>query len=347
VKKLIPAASSRPNQTTRRDVVEDGHLKASQVIPSVEECIRGSQVDLRTATKFSRRSWRIYSRFVGDHHAKQVSPDVYKLSEPLLQTTRRQLAERGKEVRGYKAVDLLASLLCKAAYEIGPPPEEPDDSSDYWVSGTPIWGSDHPISEAWAGLGQQEVPWDMEGSLSFNSGTSKWDEGPARLGLETVTEVDASINTGGFFLHDAPPAPDYTDPLVVCIRRNFEQKKKFLPKLTIEVEGAPICLLMEAFNSQIRGKTVRIEAENLWTSIGTWLAGSSGFKKAKRGRPALNQGIEAAFLHDFRELSWSQVARKLCKQPPPHQHDQKCEENFRKQAEQYWKALEKKFRLVK
>jgi hypothetical protein len=187
----------------------------------------------------------------------------------------------------------------------------------------------------------------MEESLRFNSGTGKWDVGPARLGLETVTEVDASINTGGFFLHDAPPAPDYTDPLVVCIRRTFEQEKKFLPKLTIEIEGAPICLLMEAFNSQIRAKTVGKDAENLWESIGSWLAEASGFKKARRGRPPLYQGSAAAFLHDFHDLSWSQVARKLCKQPSPHQHDQKCQDNFRSQAKQYWKALEKKFRLAK
>lgn len=354
MKKPIPApkktASSRPNKTTRRDVVEDGHLEASQAIAGLEECIRGSHVNLGAATKFSKRSWRIYSRFVGGHHAKQVSPDVYMLSEPLLQATRRKLAEQVKEVRahrggGYKTVDLVASLLCRAACEIGPPPEEPDESSDYWVSGTPIWGSDHPISEAWAGLGRLKVPWGAEGSLKFNSDTGEWTHGPPRSGWEidpVISREDlATIDTGGFFLGSAVPAPDYTDPWVVCIRRSFEKDKKFLPKLTIEVEGAPICLLMAAFNSGVAAKTAQKDAENLCNSISSWLAWSTGIVSAKRGRPPLNKGREAAFQRDFRGLKWFQIARNLCKEP--HQHGRNCGENFRKQAEQYWKALEKKY----
>jgi len=224
VKKLMPRptkpVSSSAEKALRRDAVDHQSVNVSQTILGVEERIQGSQVNLETASEFSKKSWRIHSQLVSDH-VRETSTDRYDLSDRLLRTTRNCLGQLNKDVkaqriRSFKAADILAAALCRAAQEIGPPSEEPDEGSDYWVSGRPIWGSDHPISEAWAGLGQQKVPWVMEESLRFNSGTGKWDVGPARLGLETVTEVDASINTGGFFLHDAPPAPDYTDPLVVC-----------------------------------------------------------------------------------------------------------------------------------
>jgi hypothetical protein len=327
--------------------VEDGHLKASQAIPGVEGCIRGSRVDLSTASTFFKKSWSIYSQLVSDH-VSQASTDLYDLSDHLLRMTRYCLKERSKKVKaystaGYNAGDILAEALCQAAREVGPPPEEPDDSSDYWVSGTPIWGSDHPISEAWAGLGSQKVPWDMEGSLRFNSGTGKWDKGPARLGLQTFEfEVDASIDAGRFSRHNSPPAPDYTDPSVVRIVRTFEKQKSCLPKLTIELEGAPVCLLMKtALTSFGSGSdSVPKDTKELWNATVRWAEVSLGLGKAGKGRPRLDQGWRAAWLHDQMGLPWSKVAQRLCRlNHPKHHATSACTVNFRKQAEQYWETF--------
>jgi DNA primase len=68
----------------------------------------------------------------------------------------------------------------------------------------------------------------------------------------------------------------------------------------------------------------------------------------KGGKPPEHRGRQAAFLHDHHGLSWREVARQLCKRK--HAHTRACRENFRKQAEQFWKQvgqLSRSFPLVK
>jgi hypothetical protein len=343
VKKLKPGPTKTDSSR--------GNNETSPAILDVEEFVQGSQVNLKTAREFSKKSWKIYSQLVPDD-ARQVSSDLYEVSDRLLEKAKTGLAERSAYLKRNKKVDVFAAAMCRAAWEIGTASEEPDDNWENWnwFYGQPIWGANHPISEAWAGLGSMKVPSDIEGSLEFDSDTREWVDGPPRLGAEieeiSAENEDASNKTGGIFTSPAPPPPDYTGPRVIRISCSFRKEKIFLPGLTVKLEGAPICQLMKAFHSQARTPTVRTDAENLWESISRWVARSSGIKRAKPGRPAMYQGEEAAFLHDpVKGDSWAKVARKLCRLP--HQHDHKCAENFRQQAKQYWKSLEKKCRLAK
>jgi hypothetical protein len=325
--------------------------KIKQASRELDSFIEGDTVNITKASEFSKMQWGIYSQLVTDHF-RQTSTDRYHLSGYLLQSTRDWLDVLNKKknvyiTQGYRAADIVVMALCRAAQSIGAPTVEPDDSSDYWLEGKPIWGADRPISEAWAECGQLIVPEDVEESLKLNSDTRDWAIGPYRLGAEihdpTVKKTSASGDS--FFLTEPGPAPDYTDPSVVRISRIFEKQKNFLPKLTIEVEGAPVCLLIKAFYSQVEGKSAPKEAKNLWNSIRRRLDVSMAFKRAKAGRPLKHQGRLAALLHYRDRLPWSKVSLKLCSQE--HTHNLHCQENYRKQAEQYWKKLRKKAHIAK
>lgn len=166
-----------------------------QAIDGVETLFNGCEVSLAPASEFLKKHWEIYSGIVKDH-ATRTSPDTYLLSERLLNATGRQLLILSKEEKdwrkqGYEPSDMLAAAMCKAAWEVGPPDEEPDESSGYWVQGRPIWGIEHPIAEAWTGLGKLPVPWDLEESLQFDAKTKEWKRGPDRLGAEDADEVYA------------------------------------------------------------------------------------------------------------------------------------------------------------
>ena len=242
--------------------------------------------------------------------------------------------------------------MCKAALEVGPPDEEPDESSGYWVQGRPIWGMEHPIAEAWTGLGKLPVPWDLEESLQLDAKTREWKRGPDRLGAEDADEVpamSAAAVAGGSGLlnfESLGPAPDCTDRFVVRISRTFEKRRTHLPKLTIEVEGVPVCQLMKAFQSNLRSADAGLkETAELTDAVVEWIRYSIGPRKTNRGRPSKGKAVDAAFLRYHKQLSWPQVARKLC--PTDHRHNSHCTDNFRKQAGQYWKQLRKGFRLPK
>jgi hypothetical protein len=132
-------------------------LTTLQAIKGVENFVRGSEVDIRLASDFSKKHWEIYSKMVEDHvedHIDETSTDdVYRLPGRLLNATGDHLLKLRKYeklflCRGYKPSDILVVALCRAVQNIGPPEEEPDDSSGYWLQGKPIWGFEHPISEA-------------------------------------------------------------------------------------------------------------------------------------------------------------------------------------------------------
>jgi len=61
VKKLMPRprkpVSSSAEKALRRDAVDHQSVNVSQTILGVEERIQGSQVNLETASEFSKKSW--------------------------------------------------------------------------------------------------------------------------------------------------------------------------------------------------------------------------------------------------------------------------------------------------
>lgn len=349
-----PMAQSKV--AARKEKVHHLPLETLQAIDGVEMLVHGCQVSLAPASEFFKKHWEIYSEIVKDH-ATRISPVTYLLSERLLKATGRQLLILSKDEinwlkRGYKPSDILASAMCKAAREIGPPGEEPDESSEYWLYDQPIWGAEHPISEAWSALGELSVPGDVEESLRLNADTRKWVRGPIRQGAEDPDEVyamrAAAVTSDHPFFKNVPSGPgaDYTDRFVVRISRSFEKRRTQLPKLTIEVEGVPVCQFMKAFQSNPKSADTGLkEAAELTGAVVEWIRYSIGPRRTNRGRPSKGKGADAAFLFYHAELPWSEVARKLC--PTHHRHNSHCKENFRKQADQYWKRLRKRFRLPK
>jgi hypothetical protein len=326
-------------------------LETLRAIKGVEELIHCDEVDIGLASDFSKNHWKIYSRIDADH-TDEISTDRYGLSQRLLDATGRHLLELRKDEKnclrlGYKPCDILVIPLCRAAQTVGRPSQEPDDDSD-WLEKQPIWEIGHPISEAWTDLDKLPVPWDVEASLRLDSHTKKWVTRPPRQGKEDADEVQermrAIAKTGGnrFFKSPPPERSDQTDRFVVCISRKFQNRKSELPKLTIEVEGAPVCQLMKTFQTKQKSTDkVFKEAQALQDAIKNWMGHSMGPRKIKPGRQSMGKGYKAAFLHDHEGLSWAQVAKKLS----PLDNSAHSRETLRKQAEQYWKRLRKMHNL--
>jgi hypothetical protein len=313
-------------------------LETLRAIKGVEELIHGDEVNIGLASRYWKKHWDIFSR-IDAVQSKKISEGRYRLSNQLLQATGRQLLKLRRNEKAWPS-DTLAVALCWAAQEVGPPSQEPDDDSDYWLENQPIWEIEHPISEAWTDLGKLPVPWDLEGSLRLDSHTKEWVKGPARQGKEDADEVQermrAIAKTGGNGLFKSPPPArsDQTDRFVVCISRTFEKCRTELPKLTIEVEGVPVCDLMKAFQSNSKPTGEGFEgAEKLRDAILEWVSESIGQSKPGPGAKSKGKGPLAAFLFYHKGFSWPRVARELC--TVDHLHNAHCTDNFRKQSAKY------------
>ena len=172
-----------------------------------------------------------------------------------------------------------------------------EEEVDVEESDNYLWPHARPISEAWARLGNVNVP--MNRSYNFS------------------------------------------DPRMMMGLR-WERDRQALPKLTIEIKGEPVCLLMKAKQSlqnPVEQLAAQKEAKVIWIALLNKLSLWAEITRVERGRPGKG-GRRAAFLHDQKGLSWVRVAKKLC--PIRHEHDRKCGDNFRSQAEQFWDHLQSK-----
>ena len=124
----------------------------------------------------------------------------------------------------------------------------------------------------------------------------------------------------------------------------YHEDPQQLPKITIEIEGEPVSVLMKAhydLKDPKERSRVRSDAKRIWSSLFDWIAPW----QAKAGRPREDRGKEAARLHYHQGLTWPQVADRLCSQKSLHQrpnregHMRLCRENFRKQSEQFFRKI--------
>ena len=115
------------------------------------------------------------------------------------------------------------------------------------------------------------------------------------------------------------------------------------PELSIDVKGEPLRLLVEFWRTDEDShdkRNVGNRVQKLWRLLSEAIESRLEIERPDRGRPRSEHGHFATYLHDHFGLSWQQVAQRLCTKK--HVHGSSCRDNFRKQAEQYWKRERKR-----
>lgn len=271
----------------------------------IRRYIKGKVIDLSTATKYYRRcaeSVRPRLRPVLEEKAEakfELERKFFRFYMKLL----RELVARNYARSEMKGADFLARALYRAGC-LYAREQQPLDPSPFL-----LWPDTRPITDAWRRLGESGVPGGRQVVLE--------DPGPGqKLRLPRRGEF-------GF--------PRIRLSLI------FTQDREKLPKLTIEIEGEPVCILMKGgylLRDPEERRAVRKDSKRIWEGVTPWLLADLGIGQLKRGKPAGHLGPEAAYLHDHHGLSWTQIAEKVC--PKKHTHDWNCKENLRTQARQFW-----------
>jgi len=258
------------------------------------------------------------------NQVKAVEGDRYDLESSFFLLFASCLRDLDSD-KGWRAMgaNVLAEALCRAAHLAEPDEDAAMESLRFVPLGPGLspFGEDDPlsfldksskaspISDEWQGLGKLPVP-TLEPVTLSRVGSGKWEVG---------------------YRDNCP---------VVNIIPEYSSNRTKHPKLSINIEGAPVCLLMRAHPDRRaksdNDKDIK-DAETLWKALLRWLSVQIGLAKPKGGRPGLDKGAKAAWLHDHHGLSWRDIARRLggTKNPSREGID-----NLRKQAEHYWKRLQ-------
>lgn len=296
-----------PERSPRKGGVRSKIVRQASLPPDVTARIQGRVVDISGASRFHEKQWEIHRPQLPTS-VEDRGTDHYELSAkffPAFEKQLRIMLGKGLRKESGAPANLIISAICYLADEGERSRNLDSDALQHW----PVWPSSRSISEAWEELGLLPIPWLDSVTIEQPAPGSRW---------RKRIDVDS-----GF-----PKAK--VDPY-------FNTDKEELPRLTIEIEGAPVCRLMRAhyrLGDEEKQRAMRKEAKQFWDAIVLWSSSALGFGHPSKGRPKTGQGYKAAFLHDHLGLSWGQVAQRLC--PKDHRHLADCKENFRKQAEQYW-----------
>jgi hypothetical protein len=109
-------------------------------------------------------------------------------------------------------------------------------------------------------------------------------------------------------------------PLYLHLKCNRDRTT--LPKLTIDIEGEPVAVLMRAMHrieDVTERRAARKEAKKIWDVLLTQLSLWAGIAQPSRGKPRENLGRRVAFEVDYRGFTLPQVEGRLC----PRKHEQK------------------------
>ncbi|OFV99324.1 MAG: hypothetical protein A3F68_06855 [Acidobacteria bacterium RIFCSPLOWO2_12_FULL_54_10] len=308
--------------TSKRDLTKD-----------IQTCVKGKIIDLSSASEY----WRKCVEAVLPHIQALIrkrGPNRYELANDQffgfffnhLQGRIARYKARPPEtiVMKMNSAELIAEALYNAAQLFGKPLiEVPKD----WDS---LWPKDRPMSEAWERLGVPE-------SMTIPGGAAQiWT--PRSMGMRARLE-DPGQSSELRLLR-----PGQSSYPRIGLSLTYHKDPQELPKITIEIEGEPVCVLMKAHynlkDSKERSR-VRSDAKRVWSSLFRWITPW----QAKAGRPREDRGKEAAQLHYHQGLTWTQVADRLCPQKSLHlrpnrqNHIHRCKENFRKQAEQFFRKI--------
>lgn len=283
--------------------------------------VKNRTVDLSEASPYYKKGWERFHLLVSAHFQDR-GMRRYELDQPFFNffCSRLRQARSTNALCTVEGANLVAKVLCYAALSFTRQ-ENQAFTTDHLPRNGALWPNPGvkdgflpemeetpPKSESWRRLGDLPVP-TLDPVTLYEAAQGKWELGYS-----------------------------YDNPL---IRLSFEygNDRNELPRLTIVVEGEPVCLLMKQKASLERRDDPKEghEANDLWEKLVYWMAVSVGLKNPTRGRPRLDQGGNAAFLFDHCGRTWWQVVRQLCEMK--HTHSRKCSERLRKQAENYWRRL--------
>lgn len=213
------------------------------------------------------------------------------------------------------AGDFPARALYRAGHLFGRPRRRATDALDVHLA----WPQGTPITKAWERLGQLPPPGGSKFMLE--------DPGP------------------GFDLRFPTPGQLQLPRIAMTISCNQDRRR--LPKLTIEIEGKPVCVLMKAMfelEDQYERRATRKEAKRIWNSLAKRIYATAGVGMLQRGRPQENLIGRAAYLKYHKGETWRQVSEQLCQQK--HRHTKACQERFRKGVEKLWERSRRNARRL-
>ncbi len=272
-----------------------------RIPPEIRNCVRGRTVDISSADEYQKKVVQALLPRLRTLVMGQGN-NRYELARPLFQFFFKQLKQWVDIGPTLSAGDVIAHALEDTAVEYGIPKKP-------LVKGPiPVWPENVPISEAWRSIAELGMP--HRGTVVFE------DPGPGR-------ELQV------------PSPAEYQHPRI-GLTVTFNSNKDRLPKILIEIEGEPVCFLMKAMHPD-EGRTVRKEARRIWESLVKELGVMFDVQQRREGRPIEFRLEKAAHLKYSGNLSWKQVAEKLC--PEKHAHKKKCREMFRKGVAQFFKRL--------
>ena len=286
-------------------------LQRFKMPPQMKPCINSKNkvVDVSSAHNFYKKHLEAVLPCV-ENEVRRVGPDRYKLKAKLFSDFMEclgNLLENQYLILDKKKVnagDCAADALRSAISRFGEP---------QWIHDCAVWPAGRPISEAWK------------------------DVGPLRMSIaDTVGRYEIVENPGaGQDLRPITPG-ELNHPRIGMVL-NFCQDRKSLPKLTLEIEGAPVCSLVRYTNwsgGPTDPSSLPSEAKKIWNHVLKTLSIWAGLRHARVGKPLAERIQRAAWLRDFKGWSWPRIAGTLCLEN--HDHTEKCSEKFRKGVEQYW-----------
>lgn len=265
-------------------------------------------MDVSTASEYYRRHWEtVLPRVRGQ--LRERNRFHYELNKQFFHFFIGHLREvivqhYGRSEMG--AGDFVANALYRAGWLFGMPKKPAFDR----LETIRLWPVSRPVSEAWKNLGSLAIP-----------------------GGSWVTLEDP-----GSGCELRLPQPGRFDHPRIGINITWAQDKKELPKVTIEIEGEPVCTLMRAryeLEDPYERREVRKKAKRTWDSLIKQLYAMVGVGHLKRGRPQEHRIGRAAYLKYHRRLTWREVAQELC--PENHAHTKDCRERFQRGVDQLWK----------
>jgi hypothetical protein len=293
---------------------EKSQAAAVMTLPDeVRRRIKGTTIDMVGASKFNLEMFKIVRQRLASSLTEN-SEYRYRLNPDLFRSFLHHLGgrvwvfERDRAIQpaDSMAANLIAEAMWQTAWEYKIPPRPPRPN--------PAWPPDRPISEAWPGAADSGLDLQSRCACTLDGG---------------VTYVPLRL------VSDAQPS---SSAVFLCFR--YDPDITQIPKMTVEVMGAPISVLIRAawavgYRHHPRMDPIPKETKQVLKHIFRQILSRFKVGHTDAHRPPSNNGWNAARLHHHDGLSWTNVAARLC--PEKHSHGNACREKYRKQAEQYWK----------
>jgi hypothetical protein len=285
---------------------EKNPVSKAHIPPDIRKLIEGRMVSVPEPNRFFAKLWGAMLPAT-QLWVKEIKPNCVRLEPSFFESFMKRLVLRSGEdqLSNLRPTDILAITLCEIAREL--------ILDAIRTEHTLLWPEDRPTPEAWRrhavlnpdlGLGNEIV-------FEYESG----------VGLKPVQDNLFRYPRIGLQVLLIPSSPE-----------------EVFPELVISIRGEALMMLIRPMLNFDDFHTVEGDQKTsklIWDSLAKQIAVMLQINRPTRGAPGKQLGVRAALAHNQFGYSWTKVARSLCKKH--HRHDSHCKENYRKQAEQFWK----------